>query len=617
MDLKDKLTFCNSEDNFRYALESVDEAIIGVDTETTGLDPTRSDVKLRLVSIGTKDKVSVFDVWNLTEENKYDLANFLSDTNRKKIFHNAKFDVKFLITNLGCVLDDKIFCTMLASQLIAGGDKTIRHSLKNVLLRYMDVEIFKDLQASDWSQLELTQAQIEYAAIDSLYLTDLRYVLVEKLKELDLIETATIEMDCIAASCEMELTGFAMNLPLWITTAHRNKLRCLRMKSKIGLMLEPQQPTLFDVPAVKITDMNLKKRLNELGIPLPLLKDKVTKEMKQSLALEVLERHKHTHPIFPKIIKHSQLKKGYTSYGFNWLENEKLHEGIFYEDYNQIGTETGRFSAGLQTIPQEYIYRRCFTAHPGKILVWADYSQIELRILAELSQDPMMIKAFVENLDLHTNTAALLFETPYEQVTSTQRKRAKNLNFGIVYGIGPARFANSAEITIEEAQEIIRNYYKVYSVLAQWLQFHERDAIRTRRARTLSGRLGVLNYDERSPEQRAMVGRNGKNFPIQGLSADITKYAMGMFKRSHQGRAQLVHSIHDEIVTQCYPEDFEFTSDLLRQKMIIAGERYLKLIPVQVDLKSDVHWKKEDNKWIEIIKRNGKTFPEDAAKWAA
>ncbi|MBV9242529.1 MAG: hypothetical protein JO314_11030, partial [Acidobacteria bacterium] len=268
---------------------------------------------------------------------------------------------------------------------------------------------------------------------------------------------------------------------------------------------------------------------------------------------------------------------------------ERIHP-----DFRQIGAPTGRFSCSspnLQQIPHETEYRRCFRAPDGRKLVIADYSQIELRILADFSKDTNFINAFVSGQDFHRATAAQIFNTRPEDVDSDQRSFAKRLNFGVVYGIGAQRFAMMTGLTERQAEDTLRRYFATYPKMDEWLRVQSKNVLNERQARTASGRLARINFD---PNDRSSIGgaqRYAKNMPIQGTSADILKRALRLLHDDIRGTsARLVNIVHDEIVLECDAPDAEATAAKLESAMLRAGEELVKRVPIKVDATIADEW---------------------------
>jgi DNA polymerase I-like protein with 3'-5' exonuclease and polymerase domains len=288
-----------------------------------------------------------------------------------------------------------------------------------------------------------------------------------------------------------------------------------------------------------------------------------------------------------------EAEKVVTSYGQNWLDALDPDERIRAE-FKQIGAErTGRMSCSdpvnLQNPPANEETRGCFRVLPGRKLIIADYSQIELRIAAEFSEDEAMIEAFNSGVDLHQQTADSL---------NVSRSFAKRLNFGIPYGIGPTKFASQAEIPFDDAKKILASHADKYWGLHSWLRSAEAQAIGKRFSRTMSGRLMRFPVDDNADfrdrkKMLSAIGRNGKNGPIQGTSADILKRAVGILAPQLRGTsAKIVNLVHDEIVVEADTGEADAIAAIVQNSMVTAGEEFIRSVPVPVEAKISEVWLK-------------------------
>jgi DNA polymerase-1 len=297
-----------------------------------------------------------------------------------------------------------------------------------------------------------------------------------------------------------------------------------------------------------------------------------------------------------KLLEYRGVAKSLSSFGENILEFIEPKTGRVHADFRQIGAPTGRFSCSnpnLQQIPHEPEYRRCFRAPDGKKLVIADYSQIELRILADFSEDRRFIDAFVSGEDFHAATAAQVFAIKTDEVTADQRSFAKRLNFGMVYGIGASRLAMMTGLSQTEAENMMRQYFGTFSGLDEYLRNSGRRVISERTARTASGRLLKLRFDENDRQQIASAKRYGVNMPIQGTSADILKRALRLLHDDIRGTsAKLVNIVHDEIVVECDASETEETAQKLTSAMSRAGTDFITKVPIKVDAHIADEWAK-------------------------
>jgi len=585
-------------EDLRKAVESLSaHPVLGLDTETTDLDPYTS--RLRLIQLATPTMVHIIDLdafangtnSPLRENEALEpLRRLLSAPRPIKIAHNAKFDAKFLKHNLGADLGG-LFDTLLASQLIGAGDIEERHGLDVVASRYLNQIVDKSERLSNWN-FELSEAQLEYAARDAAVLLPLRETLVERLKSDSLIKCAQLEFECVMPVADIELAGFFMHKDRWCEQlAIVEKRRAeLAEELQIALAEESLQGSLFGGPQRE--DLNLDSHqqltsaLQRLGIPVP----ESTRNWKlQPLAAE--------YPIIATLLEYRTVQKALTSYGENMIGLINPATGRLHADFRQIGAPTGRFACtnpNIQQVPHAVEYRRCFSGHPsGRKLVIADYSQIELRILAEFSGDRGFIEAFNSGADLHKVTASQVFNVSLDQVTKEQRDFAKRLNFGVVYGIGAQRFSLMTGLTVADAENVLRKYFATYRGLDTYLRNAANRAVSERQARTASGRLVRFRYDENDRQQISMTQRNGKNTPIQGTSADILKRSLRLLSDElRTTSAKIVNIIHDEIVVETDADEAGEIAKKVERAMCDAGQEYLATVPVKVETEIAEEWVK-------------------------
>jgi DNA polymerase I len=572
--------------------ELIREPFLGVDTETTELDPYRGE--MRLVQVSSGRKTCVFDMLPFrvngglrANAQLAPLRGLLESAASTKIFHNAKFDAKWIRYELGCEVENA-FDTYLASQLIAAGESERRHSLADVTQYFTGTVLDKTEQLSDWRNPELSASQIEYAARDAAILLPLREQLADRLKNDELERVAELEFACIMPLAEMELNGFGIDCDAW-----RAQLQCVKKAAekaadKLQDMLSAgvAQASLFGRPEINLdSQQQVTDALKNLGVPMP--------ETTRAWQLQPLAEK---YPVVAKLLEYRGVQKSATSFGENFLEYVEAKTGRIHADFRQIGAPTGRFSCSnpnLQQIPHDDAYRKCFRAGEGRTLVIADYSQIELRILAEFSRDEKFIEAFRSGADFHTTTASQVFNVKPEDVTPDQRSFAKRLNFGIVYGVGASRFGMMTGLSQTDAENTMRRYFSTYRKLDAYLRDSGHRVITERTARTASGRLLRLNFDENDRQATGAARRYGVNMPIQGTSADILKRALRLLHDAIRGTsAKLVNIVHDEIVVECDKAEVEGARSTLERAMVAAGEEFIKSVPVKVDSRVSDAWSK-------------------------
>jgi DNA polymerase I len=591
-----------TEEELRRAVEVLSSlAAIGLDTETTDLDPYTS--RLRLIQLAGQSGVSIIDLNAFANANRANgapgdlpenealepLRQLIAARRPIKIAHNAKFDAKFIKHNLGVDIGG-LFDTLLASQLVSAGDIEERHGLEAIAGRYLNEAVDKSERLSNW-EFELSEAQLQYAARDAAVLLPLRDKLIERIKSLDLVRCAQLEFECVMPVVDLELAGFFMDKERWLEQLAIVEEKRGELANELQEMLGEgaAQASLFGPPRANInldSQQQVTETLTRLGIPVP---DSTRNWRLQPLAAQ--------YPVVAKLIEYRTMQKALTSYGHGMLEYINPKTGRLHADFRQIGAPTGRFACtnpNIQQVPHAIEYRRCFMGHPnGRRLVIADYSQIELRILAEFSADQAFIDAFNSGADLHKVTAAQVFNVAPDQVTADQRSFAKRLNFGVVYGIGAQRFSMMTGLSVTEAEDVLRRYFATYRKLDAYLRESANRAVSEKQARTGSGRLVRFNFDAADRQQISMTQRNGKNAPIQGTSADILKRALRLLKDElRDTSARIVNIIHDEIVVEVDAGESEEIAQKVERSMCAAGEEYLRTVPVKVEFEIADEWAK-------------------------
>jgi DNA polymerase I len=551
---------------------------IGVDIETTALSPR--DGGVRLLQLATPEETFVIDAFEVSD---LSLLTEALEGGPVKVGHNLKFDYQFLHAMYGISLSP-LFDTMLAAQVLDGGNYAASYSLEAVAERYLDESLDKSQQRSDWSG-ELSAAQLEYAARDAAILLPLREHLAEALEAEELGLVSKIEFAAVASIAEMELAGIKLDLQRWKelekVVRERRDRAALELESHFPepegvLPLEGLGPRLNLNSPQQITDA-----FRSLGIELP--------DTKVWTLLKV------EHPAAEALLRYRELQKKLGTYLETYPKFIHERTGRIHANFLQCRVPTGRLACAapnIQQIPHEDEFRRCFVAEDGNTLVIADYSQIELRILAEVSEDPAFVGAFQRGVDLHRLTAATMYNVSMDEVTKAQRTAAKRINFGLMYGRGARSLSAQLGTDEERGRQLIDEYFANYPKVQRFLQRTANRATRDRTLRTLAGRVRKFGNDPVADDRGAMR-REAMNYPIQGASADIAKLALSYIHRELDGTdARLINSIHDEFVVECAEELAPEVSERTRQAMIRAGEKLLKKVPVEVEVEVSREWKK-------------------------
>ena len=571
-----------SSGELEIALRSLEQSsILGLDCETTGLDPHIHTI--RLIQMAVPDQpVILIDLPQIAPCDRHPLQQILSSS-VLKITHNGKFDWQFL-AQAGLQPAPPFFDTQLAYRVLTAGLKTSL-SLQTLAQKLLNIELDKTQQVSDWSQ-PLTSKQLQYAALDAAILLKLYPILVKKLERSQLLKIARLEFHCMPAVAQMELNGMLLDLSRWQTLGAKlesdrdaalRQLSPLRLAGNAQMSLLPEMTDTINPNSPQ----QVLAALQAFGILVNSTNQK-----------ELVPLAKH-YPVIRALLDYRHLSKITATFADSLPKHIHPITGRIHPTYYQLGARSGRFSCRnppLQTIPRDAAARNCFVAAPGYQIVQADYSQIELRIVARLSGDAQMQRAYRKGEDLHRLTAALVTGKAIADVSEEDRRLAKAINFGLVYGMGAAKFQSYAEtkygvsLSLEQAKAFRKRFFEAYAGVAEWHETIKRSYIRgTKESRTLAGRRRKWAEKPRLAELL--------NHPVQGLNADITKLALvKLVKVLADTGARLICTVHDEILLECPTVEMEHVSRLLNRCMIAAAQKFLYPIPVVVDIRVSASW---------------------------
>lgn len=463
----------------------------------------------------------------------------------EKIMYDAKGFLKVLYA-AGLKVNGNIFDIMLADQVLNAGLEKQNYELQVLVKRYLP---------------ECSGTEDE---LDTLM--KLRDILAQKLQEAKLTDTANLEFECIKPTLQMELDGFCID----ISKVKAAVKRYLPLKSEHGHKL------IEGLGEININNPDkVKVALAAKGIAL----ENTKKETLLPLSGE--------YPVVYNILQYREISY-YLNLAETMISSFKQDTGRIYPQYNQLGAPTGRLSSfepNLHGIKKGE-FRSFFIAPPGHKLIIADYSQIELRIAAEISSDQNMLKAYNKGYDLHKLTASILTRKPMDQITKEERQAAKAVNFGLIYSMGAkgliasARNDYNVNLTLEEARLFRKRFFEFYKGISEWHRgVYQSGASETR---TIGGRRRTFE----SFEFTRML-----NSPVQGTSADITKRALCLLSDKLTGTdVKIIGCIHDEIILEAPESESDEVRNLLRSTMIEAGEYYLKSVPVEVEVSVADNW---------------------------
>lgn len=546
--------------------------VVAVDIETTGLDPHRD--RVRLIQLATPGMpVLVIDCFAFLPQGAESLRAALAGAG-VKVFHNAKFDLQFLLA-LGIEVAH-VFDTMLAAQLLRTSGGPERANLAAVCRHYLQEDINKEEQRSDWSAT-LTGEQLAYAAKDAEVLLRLREAMIPLIYANGLSAVAKAEFSCVLAIAHMEYHGIYLDLTRWQALLERTEvLRDQALEKLYAFSGRPNYQLTLWGEEVTTGDSNFDSNayvlrlLKENGIVVP-------STSKQHLSLFM------RHPLVQALSDYRKHAKALSSFLYPIPSMVHPMTGRVHPRYGQIGAWSGRMSCGgpnIQQIPRDAAFRHCFRAEEGNALVIADYSQIELRVAAQIAGDGRMAEAYRIGEDIHRLTASLISDIPMESVTKAQRQAAKAVNFGLIYGMGAAglqqyaQLSYGVEMPLAQAERFRDRFFRAYPGIAAWHQ-RIRDA-RPTEQRSLMGRRFTFKRDS---------GLSGLyNTPVQGTAADIAKAALGMLaQRLHGTHVRIIATVHDEILLESRADHANEVAALLKETMEQAGNTVLAGIPCIAD----------------------------------
>lgn len=583
-------------EDFQKLLKEIEKAeVVALDTETTDTDPLLA--KLVGISLCVQpEKAYYISIAHQMADNVAaeivlpELAKVLKG--KMIIAHNFKYDY-LILEKAGWQIENKIFDTMIADYLLR---PTSRHSLDACSKEEFDHEMIpiKDLIGVGKKQITFdlvpTQQAAEYAAEDANITFRLHKILEDKLIKADLYNLfQNIELPLIYSLAKMEENGVKINVEILNEMSKANQ-------KKIGELIKEIYKIAGSQFNINSTQQLGKVLFDDLGIP-PIKKTKTG----YSTDVTVLETLAKEHEIARKLMEYRTISKLESTYVTALPKLVNPETGRIHSSFNQTVASTGRLSStnpNMQNIPVRSEMgkeiRYAFVAEGDKILIAADYSQIELRILAILSQDEKMINAFREKKDIHSETASIIYEIPQEEINSDQRRYAKIINFGLMYGMGAFRVSNELDISRKEAQEFIDYYFSKFPTIQTYIQKSIENATRKGYAETIFGRklfLPGLNSSNRRFVSEA--ARVATNMPIQGSAADIIKIAMINLheKIKDNNDIKMIMQVHDELVFEVKKSKLEEAKKLIKTEMENAlPNEFSNIVPLVVDIGIGENW---------------------------
>ena len=570
--------------------------ILSLDTETTSTHAV--DAELVGLSFAVEEKEAFYVAIPSDREEALKFVNIFKPLyeNPKimKVGQNIKYDYEVLM-NYGVEIQGKMFDTMIAHYLIQPELYHNMDYLAEVYLHYQTVHI-EDLIGpkgkNQKSMRDLAPSEVyEYAAEDADITLRLKNVLEPKLKELNLEELFwNVEMPLVPVLAHMEMNGVCIDT----NTLKETSVNLTNRLTEIERHIYELAGESFNIASPRQVGEILFGKMKIVDKP------KKTKTGQYVTSEEVLQQLRSKSPIIDEILNYRGLKKLLSTYVDSLPKLINPRTGRIHASFNQAITSTGRLSSSdpnLQNIPVRdddgKEIRRCFIPEPGCLFFSADYSQIELRIMAHLSEDPNMTEAFRKGNDIHAATAAKIWHEDISQVTDAQRKKAKTANFGIIYGITTFGLAQRMNIENKEAKQIIEDYFHTFPGVKAYMEKSKEIVRKKGYAETLFHRRRYLpDINSHNGTVRGFAERNAINAPIQGSEADIIKVAMvRIFKRfkAEDIKSKMIIQVHDELNFSVYPEEKEKVEQIVVEEMQNAYQ-------LNVPLVADAGW---GNNWLE------------------
>jgi DNA polymerase-1 len=614
-------------------IQDESQTVFAIDTETNGLDEHSN--LLLLIQIATRNKTFVIN-YNKCDQRllKY-CMELLRERNVTLVGHNIKFDLKFLYKNLG-VLFTNVFDTQLAEVISYAGSTYRYPSLAQLVRKYLRADLEKDTRYEfiDKTTFDFTDDQIRYAEIDVEVLFPIMDAQVAVVKDRGQKRTFDLEMQLLPVVAMMEHTGIKFDSSAWLLLSQQAGIDARDAHIELNALLENQFNVFSGeyknaLQALENIQYPVKTKLRKAekealaniilddeikAVVIPMINFGSSKQAKYILNklganidttnAKELKIHENDVPAIKHILTYREAVKKQTSFGTEFLRYVNSATGAIHTNFNQLGAVTGRFSSdapNLQNIVSDPAYRKPFVARDGFLLATTDYSNIELRIIGEASKEPRFVEAFLNGVDLHRQTASLVFEVPYDSVTKDQRRIAKSLNFAVIYGTSANGLAYNFNMQLSKAKELLIKYFSIYPVLGLFLKAFGKKCIEKGFTVTLGGRRRYLSFvlnpsAQTHYKELGKVFRQAINTLPQGTSADMIKKALiYMFYENKFGFENFrpLLTVHDEIVIEFREEIKDAAVEFIGECMAKAGADFLKVIPVDYTTTVEKFWTKD------------------------
>jgi len=559
------------------------KTVLGVDTETEGFDFTCK--KMIMFQIGDQEQQFVIDTRFVSIE---PLRHILESKQITKIFHNAKFDYKFIKrwANIEC---EGIYCSFLVERILSCG-RHIGYGLKDLCKRYLNVELNKEVrnQFIGLSGQAYRDDQIVYGAKDVEYLCKIRILQLPKIEEFKLQNVVNLENQAVLAFADIEYNGIDIDKDKWEVIAKASEQEALAMRDDLdNLVMVTTELSDFVLDYLQGDLFTPTEDIRKVGVkwtsPTQVLKvfKKLVPEL-EDVNGKKMYKYRRQHKIIDLYVRYKEKMKLATSYGSDFFKFV-ASDGKIHTQFNQI-LDTGRVASkrpNMQQIPADNKFRNCFLAPDGWCFVSSDYSSQELNVIAFGSKDPVWIDALEQGQDLHSVCADLVYgqewiDTAEDNCSYMKNKskckcpkhgklrtNVKTINFGLAYGMGPHKLADTLDISIKEAEILIEKYFEAFPSIGGFLDklgsFGKKYGyIKTfppyNRRRWFPTWYPRIYKDKSQAFELGSIERASKNTPIQGASADMTKKAMILIRnyiKDNDVPVKIVMTVHDQVDTIC------------------------------------------------------------------
>jgi DNA polymerase-1 len=522
----------------------------------------------------------------------------LTDAEKPKVGHNLKYD--YIILARHDVRPFPLtFDTMLAEWLCDPASRNL--GLKNLAWVRLGLEMTEITELIGQGREQRSMAEIPitkvapYAVADAQVCLRMMPELMQELQEKGQWKLfQELEMPLVSILADMEMAGIQVDTDFLKELSQDLADRLSTIEEQIYQLAGNRR---FNINS---TQQLSKVLFDDLNLAPPAGTRRTTSGH-YSTAASVLEEMRTAHPVVECILEQREIAKLKSTYADAFQTQVNPYTGRVHTSYNQTGSVTGRLASSdpnLQNIPIRTELgrqiRRAFVSSPGQVLLSVDYSQIELRVVAHMAEDKAMIEAFLEDQDIHTTTAAAVFEVPLQDVSPQLRRRAKAVNFGLIYGMSPFGLTRTTDLTLAEAENFVKAYFERFPGVKRYLDDTRRQAAEDGYVATLLGRRRYFPQLTRgasvSEQARARTLREAINAPIQGTAADIIKLAMLHLPRTLKDAglgARMLLQVHDELVLECPEKEVEAAAQLVKKTM---SEAFKLRVPLKTDAKVGRNW---------------------------